>query len=54
MAHKSLKNRDFIDMVDYWFSYAQDSAWLIEGAGYFRMKDRKQKSGRWGIREERS
>ena len=31
MAHKSLKNRDFIDMVDYCISYAQDSAWLIVG-----------------------
>lgn len=41
-------------MTDHCTSDVQNSAWLIEGAGYFRIKTEKLKSGRWRIREDRS
>ena len=40
-------------MIDHCTSDAQNSAWLIEGAGYFRIKEKILKSGRWRIREDR-
>ena len=47
---QSLKNRVSVDLTDHCTSDAQNSAWFLEGDGYFRTKEKFLK---WEVENKR-